>query len=110
MNQTDATPTLKLKRLPASAGVESIADALPVPRAARLVWLDIPVNEQFDLTVRQDCPVVQEADVKACRWDTASRSGLEATFSRPPLPHTPGPIDFRARRTCAEALSFVTHR
>lgn len=61
MNQTDAAPTLTLKLLPAYAGVESIADALLVPRAARLVWLEILVNEQFDLTVRQDCPVVREA-------------------------------------------------
>ena len=110
MNQTDAAPTLTLKLLPAYAGVESIADALLVPRAARLVWLEILVNEQFDLTVRQDCPVVQEAYVKACRWYTAYRSVLEAVLSRPPLPHTPGPIDFREHWTFAEALSFVTHR
>ena len=40
MNQTDAAPTLKLKLLPAYAGVESITDAVLVPRAARLAWLD----------------------------------------------------------------------
>lgn len=110
MNHTDAAPTLTLQLLPAYAGVESIADALLVPRAARLVWLEILVNEQFDLTVRQDCPLVREAYVKACRWYTAYRSVLDAVLSRPPLPHTLGPIDCREHRTFAEALSFVTHR
>ena len=110
MNQMDAAPTRELKLLPAYAGVESIADALLVPRAARLLWLEILVNEQFDLTGWQDHPVVQEAYVKACRWYTAYRSVLQATLSRPPLPHTPGPIDFREYRTFAETLSFVTHR
>ena len=92
MNQTDAAPTITLKLLPAYAGVESIADALLVPRAARLVWLEILVNEQFDLTVRQDCPVVREAS----QWSVVSGQSPRATGHRP--------------LTFAEALSFVTHR
>jgi len=101
-------PTLKLKLLPAYAGVETIGEALQVPRAARLLWLEILVNEQFDLTEWNGQPEVQEAYSKACRWYTSYRSVLNDILKRTPLPHDSGPIDFREYRTFAEALRFVT--
>ncbi len=106
-NQTDRVSSSKLTLLSAYAGVETIEEALQVPRAARLLWLEILVNEQLDLTVWKDRPEVQEAYSKACRWYTTYRSVLNAILSRTPLPHDAGPIDFREYRTFAEALRFV---
>lgn len=100
-------PSDKLKLLPAYAGVESIEDALQMPRAVRLLWLEILVNESLDIQAWQHNPVVQEAFTKACRWYTSYQSVLNAILSRMPLPHDPGPIDFREYRTFAEALRFV---
>ncbi len=99
--------TLKLKLLPSYAGVETIEEALEIPRASRLLWLEILVNDQFDPTVWQERPEVLEAYSKACRWYSSYRSVLNAILSRTPLPHDPGPIDFREYRTFAEALRFV---
>ncbi len=106
-NQTNRVSSSKLALLSAYAGVETIEEALQVPRAARLLWLEILVNEQLDLTVWKDRPEVQEAYSKACRWYTTYRSVLNAILSRTPLPHDAGPIDFREYRTFAEALRFV---
>ncbi|MFB3070767.1 MAG: hypothetical protein ACE1ZK_01750, partial [Nitrospirales bacterium] len=86
-NQTDRVSSSKLTLLSAYAGVETIEEALQVPRAARLLWLEILVNEQLDLTVWKDRPEVQKAYSKACRWYTTYRSVLNAILSRTPLPH-----------------------
>ena len=106
-NQTDRVSSSKLTLLPAYAGVETIEEVLQIPRATRLLWLEILVNEQLDLTEWQTNAQVQEAYSKACRWYTSYRSVLNAILSRTPLPHDAGPIDFREYRTFAEALRFV---
>ena len=97
-----------LKLLPAYTGVESIEEALQFPRAVRLLWLEILVNDRLDIQAWQHTPAVQEAYAKACRWYTSYRSVLNALLSRTPLPHDSGPIDFREYRTFAEALRFVS--
>lgn len=101
------SPVSKLKLLPAYAGVQSLDEVLQFPRAARLLWVEILINEELDLTPCQHQPVVKEAFTKACRWYTAYRSVITAILGRTPLPHDPGPIDFREYRTFAEALQFV---
>lgn len=108
MSRAKVTPSsAKLKLLPAYAGVDSIEAGLRIPRAAKLLWLEILVNDHLDLTPWKDNPVLQESYSKACRWYTSYRSVLTAIISRTPLPHDSGPIDFREYRTFAEALRFV---
>jgi len=95
-----------LKILPAYAGVSSMDDASRILRATKLLRLEIFVNDQLDLTPFQNNPVLRESYSKACRWYTSYRSVLTAILSRTPLPHDPGPIDFREHRTFPNALCF----
>lgn len=108
LKNTRVVSTAKLKLLPAYTGVESIEEAPRIPRAARLLWLEILVNDSLDIQPWRHIAIVQEAYAKACRWYTSYRSVLNALLARAPLPHDSGPIDFREYRTFAEALRFVT--
>ena len=85
LNKPTIVSATKLKLLPAYAGVGSIEDALRMPRALRLLWLEILVNERLDVRSWQHLPEVQEAYTKACRWYTSYRSVLNAILSREPL-------------------------
>ncbi|RMH36999.1 MAG: hypothetical protein D6690_04580 [Nitrospirae bacterium] len=100
--------TTSFKLLPAYTGITSMDDVLRCPRAARLLWLEILINDRLELEPWRHLPSVQAAFAKACRWYTAYRTVLTATLSRTPLPHDPGPIDCRDYRTFAEVLRFVT--
>jgi hypothetical protein len=104
-----ATPaaTSALRLLPGYTGVLSIRDALQDPRAIRLLWLEILVNDRLDLAPWGERPEVQEAYSKACRWYTAYRSLIDSVLTRAPLPADPGPVDPRDYRVFAEALRFV---
>ncbi len=103
------TPSIRpFKLLYSYTGAISIEEVLQNPRAARLLWLEILVNEELDLTAWQGHPKVEEAFQKACRWFTEYRTLVSALISRTPLPHNPGPVDHRDYRTFAEALRFVT--
>ncbi|RMH04309.1 MAG: hypothetical protein D6704_11390 [Nitrospirae bacterium] len=93
--------------LSAYTGVESMEEALQHPRAVRLLWLEILVNDHLDLQPWQHLPAVREAYVQACRWYTAYRTVLQALLPRSPLPRDPGSIDYRELRTFMEALRFV---
>lgn len=104
LNMSTAAP---LRILPAYTGVDSIEKALVDPRASRLLWLEILVNDQVDLTSCQDHPVVQQAYSKACCWYTAYRSLVDSLLTRKPLPSTRGPVDRREHRTFLEALRFA---
>jgi hypothetical protein len=107
---SDPEPTVSIhpfKLLHAYTGAVSIEEVLQNPRAARLLWLEILVNEELDLTAWPHHPKVQEAFQKACRWYTEYRTLVSALTSRTPLPPNPGPIDDRDYRTFAEALRFV---
>ena len=106
-NSEPSVPMPTLKLLTAYTGALSFEEVFQTPRAARLLWLEILVNDQLDLSSWQHQPVVQEAFTKACRWYTTYRSVVTAILSRTPLPHDPGPIDAREYRTFAEALRFV---
>lgn len=99
--------TVRLQLLPAYTGAISVEEALDDPRGIRLLWLEILVNDQLDLTPWSERPEVQEAYTKACRWYHQYRSLVDAVLSRTPLPQSPGPIDPRDYRTFAEALRFV---
>ena len=101
-----STPNLKL--LPAYSGAMSIGEAIQIPRAANVLWLEILVNDQIDLSAWNDDSTIQAAHTKACRWYTAYRRVLEAILPRSPLPVDHGPIDFREYRTFSEALRFVS--
>ena len=103
-----ASASGELKLLPAYTGAVSLAAALLDPRAVRLLWLEILVNDQLDLEPWWDRPEVRAAYGKACRWFTAYRHLVEALVRRGPLPRDPGPIDPREYRTFAEALRFVS--
>ena len=99
-----ATP---LKLLPAYLGTTSIEQAIQTPHGRRVLWLEILLNDQLDLTPWQANPTVQEAYQTACRWYTHYRRLLTYLFDRTPLPVDSGPIDFREYRTFAEAVYFA---
>ena len=103
-------PSLPMKLMPAYTGLSTIDEVLENPRAVRLLWLEILVNEHLDLAPWKHQPVVQEAHKKACQWFTAYKSLINSIIARPPLPHNPQPIDYRDYRVFAEALRFAaTH-
>lgn len=104
MPTTPARPVLKL--LPAYLGVASLDDALRHPRIARILWLEILVNDSIEWTVLRH-PQVQEAYGTACRWYTRYRTLITGLVSRAPLPEDHGPIDERLHRQLAEALEFA---
>lgn len=47
-----------MKILTAYTGAASVEEALRDPRASRLLWLEILVNDELDLRPRQDDPLV----------------------------------------------------
>jgi hypothetical protein len=97
-----------LRLLPAYTGVVSLGAAFQDRRAARLLWLEILVNDRLDLGPWWDHPEVPAAYSKACRWFTTYRHLVEGLIHRNPLPRDPGPIDPREYRTFAEALRFAS--
>lgn len=97
-----------LKLLPAYTGVESLEAALQDPRAVRLLWLEILVNDGLDLGPWRDHADVRAAYAKACRWFSTYGHLVQALTSRHPLPHDPTPVDPREYRTFAEALRFIS--
>jgi len=101
-----SAPSMKL--LPAYTGLDTIDEVLENPRALRLLWLEILVNEHLDISPHQHHPAVRQAYGKACQWFTAYKSLIDSMITRHPLPHNPQPIDFREYRVFAEALRFAT--
>ena len=103
--------TSSLKLLPAYLGTASIDDALSTVRGQRVLWLEILLNDQLNLTPWQSDPAMQQAYQTACRWYTQYRRVLTSLFDRAPLPSDSGPIDFRDYRMFAEAVYFAyAHR
>ncbi len=102
---TSTTPPLKI--LPVYTGAATIDEALRDPRGARLLWLELLVNDRLDLGPWRERLEVQEAYKKACRWYTTYRTVIDALLSRAPLPPEPGPVDPRDYRLFAEAIRFV---
>jgi hypothetical protein len=100
-------PEPLFKLLPAYLGTTSIEEAIQTARGRRVLWLEILLNDQLDLTPWQSDPAVQEAYRTACRWYTHYRRLLTYLFDRVPLPADSGPIDFREYRTFAEAVYFA---
>ena len=96
-----------LRILPRYTGVTSLEEALEHPQACRLLWLDILLNDQLDLTAHQENDEIQKAFKKASSWFTTYRSLIHFVLNRNPLPHETYPIDMREYRTFAEALRFV---
>jgi len=105
LSEQQATSLFKL--LPAYLGTTSIEEAVQTARGRRVLWLEILLNDQLDLTPWQSDPAVQEAYRTACRWYTHYRRLLTYLFDRAPLPVDSGPIDFREYRTFAEAVYFA---
>ncbi len=103
-----STPALKI--LPAYTGLNTLEAVLQVPRARRLLWLEILLNDQLDLKPWQDHPEVLDAFQKACQWFTTYRSLIQSVVPQVSLPLDSGRIDQRDYRTFAEALQFVTHQ
>ena len=101
-------PSVPMKVLPAYTGLSTLDEILESPRAVRLLWLEILVNEHLDLVPWQHHPAVQQAYEKAGRWFTTYKSLVTSMIARHPLPHNPHPIDFREYRVFAEALRFAT--
>lgn len=97
-----------LKIIPAYTGFTSMKDALADERGKRVLWIEILVNDQLDLTPWLHDTVVQAAYQKACRWFTTYRSLITALTARAPLPPDSGPIDQRDYRTVMEAIRFVS--
>lgn len=97
----------EMKILTAYTGAASVQEALQDPRASRLLWLEILVNDELDLRPWQDDPTVQSAYTKACCWYTAYRRTIESLLHRKPLPAISGQIDGRELRTFLEAMRFA---
>ena len=57
------TPPLKI--LPVYTGATTIDEALRYPRGARLLWLELLVNDRLDLDPWRGRPEVEEAYKKA---------------------------------------------
>lgn len=111
LDQSGSTnSTVPLKLLPAYLGTASIEEALQTARGRRILWLEILVNDQLDLTSWLREPAVREAYDTACRWYTHYRRLITFLLDRTPLPADPGPIDYRDYRTFAEALYFAYHQ
>lgn len=100
-------PPGRLKLLPAYLGTHSIDEAVQSARGRRILWLEILLNDQLDLTPWESEPAVQEAFRIACRWYTRYRRLLTHLFNRAPLPADSGPIDSRDYRAFAEAVHFA---
>lgn len=96
-----------LKMLPAYSGAGTLDEVLLDPRAVRLLWLEILVNDRLDLNPFWDRPEVRDAYKKACRWYTTYRTLINFLIVRAPLPIDSTPVDAREYRTFAEALRFV---
>ncbi len=99
-------PAMKLLR--AYTGITAFDEVLENPRALRLLWLEILINEHVDLSPWETHPEVKKAYQKACAWFTTYRQLIESIIPRSPLPTNHKPIDFRDYRTFAEALRFAT--
>jgi hypothetical protein len=95
-----------LKLLPAYLGVPSLDEALKHPRVARILWLEILVNDAVDWTSLTH-PLVQQAYRTACQWHTKYHTLISSLIPRAPLPEDLGPIDDRLYRQFAEALEFA---
>lgn len=93
--------------LEAYTGATSIEEALKDERAVRLLWLEILLNDDLDLTTWHNRPEVVAAHAKACRWYTAYRTLITSLVPRSPLPADNGPTDPKDFRVFAEALRFV---
>src|SRR5437870_1842597 len=99
----------KLRLLQAYTGALTMEQVLGNPRAVRLLWLEILVNNHLNLAPWMNRPEVQEAYQKACRWYTAYQSLVSSVVTRNPLPVDSGPVDPREYRTFAEAIRFVAN-
>ena len=107
--QSDSSESRPLKILSAYTGAASLEEALADPRGVRLLWLEILVNDQIDLTPWRGREEVREAYVKSCRWYHTYRSLIDSLVGRSPLPYEPGAVDPRDYRVFAEVLQFVAH-
>ena len=96
-----------MKILPAYTGLSTIEEVVNIPRALRLLWVEILLNEYLNLTPWQNYPEVQQAHEKACRWYTTYKTLVDSMVPRTPLPTNSNPIDYREYRVFAEALQFA---
>jgi hypothetical protein len=96
-----------LRLLQAYSEAATLEEVFLNPRATRLLWLEILVNDRLDLTPFWDRPEVRDAYQKACRWHTTYRTLINSLITRAPLPIDTTPVDPREYRTFAEALRFV---
>ncbi len=106
-NKPNSVLSPALKILPAYTGLNTVEAILQVPRARRLLWLEILFNDQLDLQPWQNHSEVQDAYQKACQWFTTYRSLIQSVLPRVSLPLDNGKIDLRDYRTFAEALQFL---
>ena len=99
--------TVQFKLLTAYTGVETLEEALRDPRAKRLLWLEILMNDRLDAVLDLNRPEIKEAYSKACRWYATYKSLVESVVRRAPLPPDSSPVDPRDYRTFVEALRFA---
>ena len=97
----------EMKILTAYTGAVSLEKALEDPRAARLLWLEILVNDELDLGSCRENPLVDSAYTKACLWYTTYRRTIDSFLKRKPLPAVHGRVDERELRIFLEAMRFA---
>lgn len=93
-----------LKILAVYTGLNSVEDILQVPRARRLLWLEILFNDQFDFKSWHHDLKVQEVYGQACWWFTTYRILIQSVLLRVSLPPDSGKIDQRDYRMFAKSL------
>ena len=100
-------PAIPFIVLHSYTGASTLEEALASPRAGRLLWLEILLNEQIEAWLDMTRPDIQEAYDKAYRWYTSYQTLIQQIRPRTPLPTRSGPLDPRDQRTFLEALRFV---
>lgn len=98
----------KLKIIPYYTGVETLEDAIRLPMARKLLWLEILFNDELNWKGRLDVKEIKESYEKACDWYGSFKTIIEGHTKRKPLDEGKGRIDYREYRRFMEALNFVS--
>ena len=101
---------VQLRIIPSYTGDEALEDALKNPRSARLLWLEILLNDEVPWEDHLANPLVRSAYEKACIWYSHFLTLVNGHTGRQPLPTRDGTIDMREHRRFLEALNLVTTR
>lgn len=98
----------KLKIIPYYTGIETLEDAVRLPMARKLLWLEILFNDKLNWEEYLNNIEVKEAYEKACNWYGSFKTIIEGHTKREPLASGKEKIDYREYRRFLEVLNFVS--